>query len=175
MDPSELIAQASRPKVAVTLCLNGDLQAQWEQADAELRRAKDHARRADASLSDGADIDDLQARFDDLEEQLRSHELTVTMQGLRRVDWDKLVQDHPPTEGDKVHQVLGYNHTTFFPDLVAACIVDLSEQDIGQLLDVVTSGQFDALADAALEVCRRKVSIPFASAASGRTADSDGS
>lgn len=181
-DLSSVLDAARRPERTAEMCLRGDLQAELEELE---RRLADERRRDDRSMGELGTEADLTERIDALREQMRASTVTFRLRALpaRRtastnadeVTWAELVAAHPPRDepGDLA---LGYNADTFFDALVRVSVVDpcpTGEQWDQLLGDGLTSRQFDELAELALTLNRRKVDVPFSSAASGRTANSD--
>lgn len=182
MDLSSILDGAKRPERTVQLCLRGDLQAELEELE---RRLRDERGRHERSMGEmGAEVE-IGEQIEALREQMREATVTFRLRALparrtagsgEQMTWDELVKAHPPREGDQGDLVLGYNADTFFDALVVASVVDPQpspEQWQRLLGDGLTSRQFDELAEAALTLNRRKVDVPFSSAASGRTQDSD--
>lgn len=169
-DPAELIRQASRPRVVRALCLDGDLQQRWDDLNDRLLHAA--ARVAAApSLKELGEPQKIQDELDALAPELEERQLTFTLEGLPHHVYVSLLDDHPPRKDHDGDRANGWNASTFLPALVKACTVDpdLDDDTWTALFDQITSGQLDTLARAALDVNRRKVSIPFSSTVSTTT------
>lgn len=104
----------------------------------------------------------------------------VTLQALPRRNWADLVAKHPPRTGDdvpadkrKADAELGVNDDALGEDLVPASIVEIDPSDISvdDILDNVSSAQWDLLYGAAFALNRDVGSAP--KALSSRTPTSD--
>jgi len=171
MDVSQLLNNAKRPEKIVPLCLAGDLQAKWEALHEEYGRKVAAAGRKMAN----ADARELSAKIVAVEEQMAEQTLEVVVRGLPRNDWKALVRDHPPREGVEADKQLGVNQESFTDAMVYACIVspEMTDDEKATLLDVITDAQYEKLTEAAWNVNRRDLSVPFSPIAS-RTTPSTG-
>ncbi|MFC6017802.1 hypothetical protein ACFP2T_16495 [Plantactinospora solaniradicis] len=167
----DAIRAAKLPERVVPVCLNLDLQAEFEAAERELQELLDRPR---DSLAAGGPPKDLSQRVRDLEAEMREHTHDFRLRALPRPGWLALVADHPPRQTedgavDQRDQYVGVNAETFFTALVRASVVapELDEEDWRLLLDEkLTDRQFDQLSDAAWSLNRRDVDVPFSRAAS---------
>ena len=179
------------PETTVPLCLNGALQAEYEQAQRDLDKAEDDADTRRARGRRLADEDPHRARKDrlaELSEQMQPYVLPLRLRALSRPKFRALRSEHPPRQDDdgKVMDVdlaVGVNIETFFDALVRACIVGSAEDDgtvepiadadLTMLLDErISDGQWKALADSAWSINRRDVDVPFSRASSKPTPSS---
>jgi hypothetical protein len=171
------LKEARRPERAVPICLRGDLLADWQAAEEELKRAQ--GGRGD-SLEDGG-IAELAERVRALEAEMLEHSDQFRLRAMPRYKFRALVAAHPPRTGDdgtnREDAQLGVNRDTFFPDLIRASIVEpvLDDEDWKTLLGdpddpddegLLTDRQFGDLEDAAWFLNRGEVDIPFSRAAS---------
>lgn len=154
------IGSTVRPERSVRLCSRGDLTGALEQARRELATAQS---RKQTSLSDGGGVATAEARVAELEAAVDADSTTFTLRGISARQWSDLVAANPPRDGDAGDQAYGYNTATLFLDLVTACLVDpaATRDQVEQLADALSSGQWDALAEAAVAVSRGKVDVPF--------------
>jgi hypothetical protein len=167
----ELLAQARPAEKTVSLCLRGDLVAEYERLDAEHEKA---TQRVDTSLAgDGPSALEIAMQMEAVREQMQGSVLNLTVRALvPRTKYTDLVLAHPPRtdlEGAPIQQDReGYNAETFYTALVRACTVDpaMTPERWERLDQVLSDRQFDQLAIACLEVNRGLVSIPFSPAAS---------
>jgi hypothetical protein len=139
-----MLAEAKLPESTVMICLRGDLAADHEAAERELKRAEEAS--ADSLAGSGA--------------------------GELVDRWRALVAEHPPRrDGDNGivdSDRIGVNAETFYDAIIRACLVDpeLDDDEWAQLVDALTDRQYDDIADAAWSLNRREVDIPFSHAAS---------
>lgn len=177
-DIAGLIRSAKRPRTTVTICLDGELQQQWDDLHDQLTRAAVKATRvAEPSLADLGEAAELTEQIELLEEQLSGRQITFGLEAMSHTDYRMLVDDHPPRPDHDVDKSNGFNVATLFPVLVRVCTVEpvLDDDDWDLLLEALSSGQFDSLVTAALVVNRRKVSVPFSSTVSTKNPNFDGS
>lgn len=168
-DIEALLDQAAQPEQSLTLCLRGDLRAEWEALERQFGEVRKRPRE---SLADdgGASI---AAEMKQLEEQMRSSIVAIRLRALPRREWKKLIEAHPPkTDTDKK---IGLDQASFYDALIAKCLIspELSSEQLTKMLDVITSGQYDELAEAAWALNRRDVQVPFSPTASRITQNSD--
>ncbi|MBX6360096.1 MAG: hypothetical protein IRZ03_08455 [Acidobacterium ailaaui] len=163
-DLDALLASARRPETVVSICLRGDLQAEWETLDRKLNEL----RARHFKLAESKEERDLAKRIIDLEHQMAEATIHIKLRGLDRKTWRDLVAEHPVRKDNETDAVLGVNQNTFFDALIARCIVEpeMSEEQVSALLDTLTSQQFDKLAQAAWDLNRRDSGVPFSLAAS---------
>lgn len=168
-DLSALLDSAALPERTVEVCLRGDLQAEVEELSRELQQARA------TTLADRGEMRKLAEQIEKTREAMLDSTVVFRLRGLNRAAYSSLMVGHPPRDGNDGDATVGYNADAFFPALIRACMVepDLTDEQWDRLVEVLSSGQFDALADAALAVCRRKVDVPFSFAASATLLASD--
>jgi hypothetical protein len=167
MDIKELLDTAKLPEKEVRICLRADLTADFEAAEADLAEAQRAARAAN-SLNAGEDVHAAAQRVEEIRAQMAAASATFRLRAVGRRQWTQLYADHLPREGDNRDAAAGFNRETFFEALTRACIADpqISDAEWELLADVLSAAQWDALVDAAWEVNRAGVDVPFSSAAS---------
>lgn len=175
MSIKDKLAKARLPQRTVDVCLNGDLVAEFEQAERDLELAE---KKPNDSLA-GNGTAELVERIDALEAQMRESIETFTLRALphRRIPgddrptWFELVQQHPPRrEGDEVvedDKGPGVNTETFYDALIRHCTVspEMDNDDWDLLFGALSEGQFSELSMAAAVLNRGGVDIPFSRAA----------
>lgn len=166
MDINEIIDNARAREEVVALCLAGDLNAQWEVADAELRRLDQEKRE---KLSDGDERLTLAQQVADLEQRMRDHEVVFRFRALPYRQFQKL-QDtcRKPDATLDVEKMV--------PALLLACMVEPKPGDAAQLerlLDVLSQAQVDALWSAAWGANTDRADIPKSVRASALIASSE--
>lgn len=155
----DLIAGATLPTTTVTLCVAGELQAQWEDLERELQDAIDAE---DDSLASGGESREIAERMDALREAMRAYERTVKFQALSQRAYSDLLAKHPPRKDNEDDQARSLNIETFPPALIAACAVEpvMTEEQVKQLAELLTNWQFNELFGASFMLNRSPVSIP---------------
>lgn len=178
-----------RPEKFVPLCLDASLRAEWEQAETDLVRER---RETNAQMLTGnADAARLAARVRELEDQMRAQTVHFRLRALQRSEWARLVDEHPPRDGDENDKAHGFNRETFFDAVITATdragvpativsvrdadeqLVDFEVDDWSDLADEMTDQQYTEFAQAVFELNRGKVSVPFSRVASRMTTNSD--
>lgn len=169
MRASEVIRRAKRPERTVELFLGDERVAEYEELERQRGRA---AGQADDSL-DGGPVAAIDDRLERLREEMADSLMVVRLRGLGRLEYAKLLGEHPPRRGEDGEVIpadrLGYNQETYWPALVRASWVEpaLEPADLDYLLDeLMTVGQFDQVSQVALLVNRGRVDVPFLRAAS---------
>lgn len=167
----EMLGQAQRPERSVEICLRGDLVAEFEQVERELKALQ---RQVTDSL-DGGGAGDLIERLEALRGEMKEHSYPFRFRALPRPEFRALVRAHGPRKDPETGEVMeadryiGVNTETFFDELIRRGVVDpeMDDADWKLLLDEkITDKQFDELADAAWAVNRNDVDIPFSHVAS---------
>jgi hypothetical protein len=163
-DLSALLDTAALPERTVEICLRGDLVSKVEDLERQLRDAQTSL----TTLADAGRAQLLATEIESVREQMRAASVVFRLRGLNRQDWRAILAAHPPREDDRDDNILGYNQDTFFPALIRACLIepDVDDETWARLEPVLSSKQFDDLADAALGTSRRTVDVPFSFAAS---------
>lgn len=166
-----LLEDARLPETTESVCLRGDLHSQWTALEAQLV----DRRQRSATLAD-SDTSEIVTRMRELEDTMRRATVTFTLRAMDRPTWAEFRGAHPPREKDRTDQVLGVNQETFFPALVLKSIVDpvLDEARFEKLMVKVSDAQFDKLANAAWNLNRQDVSVPFSPTASPTAPSSGG-
>ena len=99
--------------------------------------------------------------------------VTVTFTALKAADWDALLKEHPPREGNEYDAAGDVNQATF-PDAVmrasATKVEDadgnIIEMDLGELLDTLSNGERIVACQVANDVNLRTLSVPSSDAKS---------
>jgi hypothetical protein len=170
-----------RPETRVLFCLDGDLKAAHEAAEAELNAARSRSL-ADARLNDPAK--DVARKVNDLEEQMKASAVSFLVRGMKRGDWNDLVTEHAPREDNALDKSYGFN----VPDLMKVAIpksIAGVENSKGEPLPFVPADEWDTLADdmtdsqyedfilATLRVNKGRNEVPFSLSAFRMIQDSD--
>lgn len=166
---------AKLPERTVPICLRGDLAAQFDELERQLAES---LRTPAASLA-GDGSGEIAERMEELRRQMLDDTTPFRLRAMPKPRWRQFVGEHPPRKGDdgevdERDRIIGVNVDSFYTALIRASVVDpdLDDEDWDALLGddgVLTSRQFDDLADAAWGLNRREVDIPFSPAASRMT------
>lgn len=160
---------ARPPERTVSLCLRGDLVAEFERLEAEHTKA---VQRVDDSL-DAPSALAIAMQMEALRGEMQAATRVFTARALvPRAKYTDLILAHPPRldeEGKPVRtDAEGFNAETFYPALMRACVVDpvMTPQRWEKLDAVLSDRQFDELAIACVAVNRGTIAVPFSPAAS---------
>ncbi|WP_405475629.1 hypothetical protein [Paenarthrobacter ilicis] len=132
-----------RPETRVQFCLDGDLKAKHEAVEAEFTEARNR------SLADGRLNDPLKAlaqRVADVEDEMRASTVEFVLRGLKRSEWQDLVAEHAPREGNDLDKSYGFNVESLMVAAIPACVVSVVNQ-AGEVLPFDPAKEWDALAD----------------------------
>jgi hypothetical protein len=102
---------------------------------------------------------DVRARMAELRETIDADRVNITFRGLSRRELRRLLDAHPPRDGDALDKSLGYNGDSFLDAYVAAHIVKAEtlsgepvEVDWSAWADDMTNGQFEDIRKVCLEL-----------------------
>lgn len=166
-DLKSMLAGAHLPERTVPVCLRGDLAAEFEELERKLEQATDTP--SDSLAGNGTG--DILDRMEALRERMREATVTFRLRALSKPRWRALLAAHPPRRGDDGEPLaedvtIGVNRETFFDAIIRACLVDPEVDD--EAWDMMagengrlTDRQLSTLTDAAWEVNRGEVSVPF--------------
>lgn len=164
-DVAAILESAKRAEKTVELCLRGDLVAQVEELDRQLR----------ASNSTGGDrlVGNVAGRkiaqqIAALQADMRDATIVVRLRAMPRREFQKFIAEHGPRDGNAEDRAAGVNVDTYFDELIKACAVapELTEAQWDQLLDAVNTRQWNDLRAAASDLNTERVTVPFSAAAS---------
>ena len=162
-----------RPEKVVPLCLDASLQADWEQADRDLRDASKAA--PSGRLTGNAEATRLAERVKALEAQMLAEVVHFRLRALPRSKWAEIVATNPPRDGDALDKTMGINREKFFDAVIPLSIVEVRRgdesvefdpADWSALADEMTDRQYDDFVQAVFGLNRGEVSVPFSRAAS---------
>lgn len=170
-----------RPETRVAFCLDGNLKAEHEAAEAEFNAARNRSL-ADARLNDPTK--DLAKKVNDIEEAMKASTVEFVIRGMKRGDWNELVAAHAPREGNSLDKAYGFNVESLMVAAIPPSIAGVENQ-AGESLDFDVKTEWDALADdmtdsqyedfvlAVLRVNKGRNDVPFSLSAFRMIQDSD--
>jgi hypothetical protein len=170
-----------RPETRVPFCLDGDLKAAHEAAEAEYTR-ENSRRLADPRL--GSNVRKLAEKVQSLEAQMQESTVTFLIRGMKRGEWLELTTENPPREKNSVDATHGYNMEAAMLTAIPKSIVGV-ENNKGEPLDFDPSSEWDALAEdmtnsqyedfilAVIKVNAGRNDVPFSLSAFRATQDSE--
>lgn len=162
----EVIASAKLPEKTIPMVLRGDLQAEWEDLERQLRAEEDSD--DNVSLAGNPKARELSERMEKLAETMREHEVVFRFRGLSSKAYSDLLTQHRAPEDKRDEAVDGMDWDTFPAALIAACAVDpaMTLQQAERLNEAVSHRQWDDLFATAMACNRAQVSVPFSLSAS---------
>jgi phage host-nuclease inhibitor protein Gam len=154
-----LLQDAKRSETTVRLCLRGDIQAQIDELERQMMDLKDAGL---PSLGDSPEAKPIAEQIKALEQEAKDYTLAVTFRALPRRQWQDLVAKHPGKTDDYVFDVAIWN------EAIPACWVEpeLDRETIDKLLDDLSQGQYDELAQAVGDLNLGGSRVPFSALAS---------
>lgn len=177
---AEIKSRAKRPEKVVTLCLTGDLQAEFEDLERRLIAEREKPATGGATIANSgysAVEVDLARQIEELRELMKAEATPFRIRALSRKQFSDLTAKHSPRPEDK-EAGFEYNQEEFPIALVSACCLDpqMSVADVEDLVDeVLTSGQWDELYSAVFFLNRRSYDVPFSGTASAILSSTNGS
>lgn len=188
MSFAEALKTAKPAHRDISLCLNGELRAQWDKYSSELLEAEaqlaseqeNNSGRLSAPSEAKSKIKTLEKLLIDLKPEIAKASITLRFTALPFVKWNELVIDNPPRDGDVADRMWGYNTLTFYPAAMrltgsaveAGKTVEITEEQWEQLEEVLTDRMMDDVAGAINVLNRQEgTSIPFSLADFEKTAD----
>lgn len=165
-DVGALIRGGKLPERTVPVCLAGELVAQYETLEQQLRAAA----KVDSLDSPAGTI---RAQLADLAEQMAGHTVEFRLRALPRRRFRELMAAHPPRTDEQGNRLpedfLGFSRDAFFDALLRESIVEptLDQETLTLLLEEkLTDRQYEDLTDTAWFLNRNPVNVPFSPAAS---------
>lgn len=160
---------------SVELCLRGDLQADFEDLERQLKELRSGDQR-DERLTSGAEGRALAEQIETLRADMADAMVEFRIRALPRAKWSKLLKDHPDADPKKQ-----FNVDTFVPALLRMSVVDpeLTEGQWVKLIGddttdaVLSASQYDLLSDTAWTLNRQDAKVPFSQLASALLRNSE--
>lgn len=166
----DILAQARLPETSVSLCLRGDLDAQWR----ELTRKLEGASRTAASLGERSEASTIAEQILALEAEMSASTVAFTLRADTAKDWSDF-QATRPTKKDDQDETFTARWFDWVCRMVSRAAVDpvMSPEQVGQLCDRISGAQWDELSDAAWNLNSRSATVPFSYAASAMIPSDD--
>jgi hypothetical protein len=161
----ELLAQAKRPGTSVSLCLRGDLTTPYRELEHRLRTASREA----PSLGQRSDAAVIAEQMRALETQMAEATTTFTLEAMHPKAWSDLYNARPQRGKDETDDDWNVRWFGWVCEVVARTVtgpVKMTAEQVGQLCDVLSGGQWDELSETAWGLNSEKVTVPFSVAAS---------
>jgi len=170
-----------RPETRVAFCLDGNLKAEHEAAEAEFNELRKRSL-GDPRLNDPTK--ELAKKVNDIEEAMKASTVEFKIRGMKRGDWSELSAAHAPREGNSVDKNYGFNVETLMIEAIPQSIAGVENQAGGALdfdvktewetlADDMTDSQYEDFVLAVLRVNRGGNDVPFSLSAFRMIQDSD--
>lgn len=176
----EALDEAELNYIDVQVCLKGPLRREWEaltEAITELqeqeRLAKDEPA-ADARMSAKSETakvrEDLQAQMEALRPKVLKATVTIRITAMTFAEWNSLVLEYPPRDGNMVDRTYGFNTLEFYPAAMRASgqkveddgVSDITPEQWARLEAQFTDAVMDDFARAVNTLNRREgAGVPF--------------
>lgn len=162
---AEILAQAKRPTTSVSLCLRGDLTAPYRDLERQLPAAS----RTAPSIGQRSDAAVIAEQMQALEAEMAAASQAFVLQALSAKEWSDFNLTKPERLKDEPDELLNARVFAWVVELVARSVVEpvrMTAEQVGQLCDVLSGGQWDELSETAWRLNRADVAVPFSVAAS---------
>lgn len=165
---AEIRALAKPVERTVTVCLAGDLNAQYEDLERNLGIALKSPQVTLGSIGAEREIADA---MEALRAKMTEHEVTFRFRGMSSRGWSDLMAEHPGRPGKDE----AFNTETFPDAMLAACAVDpvMNVEEVTELADTLSNSQFGALFECAWACNQKAFDVPFSVAASRVLSESE--
>jgi len=158
-----------RPETRVSFCLDGDLKAEHEAVEAEFNAARNR------SLADGRLVDqsrELAKQVSDVESRMKESTVEFVLRGMKRGDWNDLVAEHAPRDGNALDKSYGFNVEALMTVAVPQCIASVEDHagepvefdpaaEWADLAENMTDSQYEDFVVAVLRVNKGRNEVPF--------------
>lgn len=161
----ELIAQAKRPGTSVSLCLRGDLTVPFRELERKLQTAS----RTSPSLGERSEAAVLAEQIRALETQMAEATTSFTLEAMHPKAWADLWAARPLRKDEEDEQAFLDRWFGWVCTVVARSVtgpVVMTPEQVGQLCDVLSGGQWDELSETSFALNGERVTVPFSAAAS---------
>jgi hypothetical protein len=136
LSTKDKIKRSKRPTKVVEICLQTDLQEQYEGLHKELAEAY-AAEQNDKRLNSGGRSRQIAQQIEALEREMADYVILFRLTAISPRAWSDLQDEHPPREGNNDDLLLGYNPQTFFDAAIRACTIEPSDMDDEAWLDLL--------------------------------------
>lgn len=158
-----------RPETRVPVCLDGDLVASHEAAEAAFVAERNKGIGDERLVSP---VKALAQKVADIEAEMQASTVDFIMRGLKRGAWNDLVAKYEPRDGNALDKSYGFNVESLMVEAIPACIASVENRD-GEslpfdpakdwepLADDMTNSQYEDFVVAVLRVNKGRNEVPF--------------
>lgn len=170
-----------RPETLVRFCLDGELKARHEAAEAEFTNAKNRMV-ADKRMVDPTRT--LAQAVLDLEAEMEKSTVVFTVRGFQRGKWVQLKAEHAPRQDNGLDKAYGFNVESLMIEAIPQAIAGVVDsegaavefdpaKEFNALADDMTDSQYEDFVLAVLRVNAGRNDVPFSLSAFRMTQDSE--
>jgi hypothetical protein len=159
----DILALAKRPEDTVALCLAGDLVAEYRDLERQLADAPTKV----SNLGDGGDRRAIAEQMETLRGQMAEAEVPFRLRAIHPRKWTAFYEGRPVKAEGEPDEKFQDRWYTWVLQLVARTCVDpvMSSEQVDELVDGLSNGQWLELVNAAFVLNTGKVSVPLSVAA----------
>lgn len=156
----ERLAAAKLPERSLQVCLRGDLMAEFEDLERQLREVGSTG--APARLGTKPEALKIAEKQAALRDQMADAMEDIRVRALPRPEWVALCKEHPPRDDHEGDRAMGGNLETLMPVAIRRCVVEpeMDDADWEHFESVLSSGDYDRLLNAVWDVNRSGVDVP---------------
>lgn len=161
MDIEEILKRRSPPTVSIRLPLDQKLMDSFKHLEREAGKTQVAAERTnDREVHLRAQ--ELNRQLESMREQIEDSRATFVFQGIGRLEYNELLEQHPPRPEDK-EGGFEFNPETFGPAIIAACAVEpeLTLEQVEHIWRDWTDAECVKLFNAAYESNKVVRDVPF--------------
>jgi hypothetical protein len=159
----ELLAAAKLPERSVTVCVRGDLVAEIEELERELKAAIEE-RKNDPRLTSKSPAKDYADKIQAKRAEMDEHTITFRLRGMKAATWREFTSRHKGADG-------GLDILALMGEALPASVVspELDAEDWERFNDNVAASEIGKLIDAVWELNMQGVAVPKSPLASAVT------
>lgn len=167
----QLLASAKLPERAITVCLRGDLVAEFQRLEDQLEQ-HDEQKVKDRRLAGSKKGREIAEAMETVRAQMREHSLPLTLRAFPGHEWRALKDKHPmaddPDQRTPEDTIVRANAKTLFNAAVRPSIVDpeFTDEQWTQFDAVLPDGEFSRIVDAIYTLNESAVVVPKSQRAS---------
>lgn len=135
------------------VCLRPDLLDQWQDASDELKAARDAATTGRLNSEETSALRGYAETVKAIEDEMDAVSPWFEFEALSIPQYQALVAEHPPREGDQMDLYAGHNRDAVLDALVRRCLVDpvFSDEGWATFLETCAPAEWSALRSAVTE------------------------
>lgn len=164
----DILAEARLPERAVSICLRGDLSAEFQRLEDRLSEANNE-RLKDKRLAKSTKPVEIAQEMEAVREKMRAATIEFTLRAFASDVWRSMKRKHPlPEKPEAIDRVLGADAKGLLNEAIQKAIVEpeLDDEDWDRLRDTIADGEWQKLVDATYVLNEEGTNLPFSQAGS---------